>query len=439
MPRLLYSLLIYLLLPFAPLRLLWRGLRQREYLSHWAERMGFFSQANSNQRVTRPVIWMHCVSVGETRGAAPLIKELQSRYPQYQILITHATPTGREAGEQLFGDQVLRCYLPYDTPGAVARFLKHYRPVLGMLMETELWFNLIAGCKARNIPILLVNARLSEKSARGYAKLDKLLGGGLASNGLVKNGLAQLSAIAAQTAQDAERLQALSAAQPLNISVMGNLKFDVTPPAAAAELGETLRAYFGRRRPVFLAASTRDGEEAMILDAVQAAAIPQLLTVIVPRHPQRFEEVGNLLNRRGTHFLRRSKLSEAVPASVEVVLGDSMGEMFAYYAACDAAFIGGSLQPLGGQNLIEASAMGKPVLIGPHTFNFAAATELALEAKAAWRVRDPADLGRALQRLFGDPELRQSMGWKALEFSTSAGGATQRIADLVSLYLSQKT
>lgn len=424
MPRLLYSLLIYLLLPFAPLRLLWRGMRQREYLSHWAERMGFFTQP-----VSRPIIWMHCVSVGETRGAAPLIKELQQRYPQYQILITHATPTGREAGEQLFGDQVLRCYLPYDTPGAVARFLKHYRPALGMLMETELWFNLIAGCKARQIPILLVNARLSEKSAKGYAKLGRL----------VSEGLGQLSAIAAQTTQDAERLKALSPAQPLNIAVMGNLKFDVIPPAAAAELGETLRGYFGRMRPVFLAASTREGEEAMILDAVRAAAIPNLLTVIVPRHPQRFEEVGHLLNKRGTHFLRRSKLSEAVPASVEVVLGDSMGEMFAYYAACDATFIGGSLQPLGGQNLIEASAMGKPVLIGPHTFNFAVATEMAIDAKAAWRVRDPADLGRALQRLFGDPELRTSMGWKALEFSSSAGGATQRIADLVGEYLKLKS
>ncbi|MCB5190764.1 lipid IV(A) 3-deoxy-D-manno-octulosonic acid transferase [Methylobacillus arboreus] len=422
MPRSLYTLLIYLLLPFAPLRLLWRGLRQQEYLRHWAERFGFFRVP-----VTSPVIWMHCVSVGETRGAAPLIKELQQRYPQYQILITHATPTGREAGQQLFGDGVLRCYLPYDTPGAVARFLKHFQPKLGMLMETELWFNLIAGCKARNIPILLVNARLSAKSAQGYARLGRLAG----------DGLRQLTAIAAQTVQDAERLQALASDRDgeLPVEVTGNLKFDVTPPAAAAELGATLRGYFGNARPVFLAASTRDGEEAIILDAVAAANIPQLLTVIVPRHPQRFDEAANLLTKRGIHFLRRSRLDSAVPASVQVVLGDSMGEMFAYYAACDAAFIGGSLQPLGGQNLIEASAMGKPVLIGPHTFNFAAATELAIDAKAAWRVQDVADLARALQRLFGDPELRQSMGWKALAFSTSAGGATRRIADMAARYL----
>ncbi|MCB5185903.1 lipid IV(A) 3-deoxy-D-manno-octulosonic acid transferase [Methylobacillus gramineus] len=418
MPRLLYSFLIYLLLPFSPLRLLWRGVRQREYLHHWGERFGFFSHP-----VTRPVIWMHCVSVGETRGAAPLISELQLRYPQYQVLITHATPTGREAGEQLFGDSVLRAYLPYDTPGAVARFLRHFQPKIGLLMETELWFNLIAGCKQRQIPILLVNARLSAKSAYGYAKVGQL----------VAQGLHNLTAIAAQTEQDAKRLRALGAINggALQVEVMGNLKFDVTPPPQAAVSGEVLRSLFGKQRPVFLAASTRDGEESMILDAVAAAEIPHLLTVIVPRHPQRFDEVAQLLNRRGIHFLRRSRLEQALPESVNVVLGDSMGEMFAYYAACDVALIGGSLQPLGGQNLIEASAMSKPVLIGPHTFNFEAATELAIAAKAAWRVMDVVDLARALTRLYGDPELRQSMSWKALEFSTSAGGATQRIADLV--------
>ena len=422
MSRLIYTLLIYLLIPFAPLKLLWRGLRQPEYRRHWGERFGFFDTP-----VNRPIIWMHCVSVGETRGAAPLIRLLQQRYPQYQMLITHATPTGREAGEQLFGDSVLRCYLPYDTPGAVARFLKHFQPQLGLLMETELWFNLIAACHQRNMPILLVNARLSAKSAQGYARLGRV----------VSQGLQQLTAIAAQTSEDAARLQALVQryGADLPVKVMGNLKFDVTPPVAATEQGEVLRWYVGRHRPVFLAASTRDGEEGMILDAIAATSLPQLLTVIVPRHPQRFDEVANLLTRRGIHFVRRSRLTDVVPANVQVVLGDSMGEMFAYYAACDVAFIGGSLQPLGGQNLIEASAMSKPVLIGPHTFNFAAATEMAIAAKDAWRVQDVADLTRALQRLFADAELRQAMSWKALEFSTSAGGATQRIADMLAEYL----
>lgn len=422
MSRFVYSLLIYLLLPFIPLKLLWRGWRQPEYRQHWAERFGFFSVP-----VTKPLIWMHCVSVGETRGAAPLIKALQQQYPQHQILLTHATPTGREAGQQLFGDSVLRCYLPYDTPGAVKRFLRHFQPSIGLLMETELWFNLIAGCKANDIPILLVNARLSARSARGYARLGRL----------ASDGLQQLTAIAAQTGEDAQRLQSLAAAhgQYLSVEVMGNLKFDVVPPPEAARQGEVLREYFGRARSVFLAASTREGEEAMILDAVAAARLPYLLTVIVPRHPQRFDEVASLLAKRGIRFARRSSLSDLVPDDVEVVLGDSMGEMFAYYAACDVAFIGGSLQPLGGQNLIEATAMGKPVLIGPHTFNFAAATEMAIAGNAAWRVQDLAALANALQRLFSDSAMRHNMSLEALAFTASAGGATQRIASLVARYL----
>ncbi|HZV97890.1 MAG TPA: lipid IV(A) 3-deoxy-D-manno-octulosonic acid transferase, partial [Methylophilaceae bacterium] len=420
MPRILYTLLFYLLLPITPLRLLWRGLRQPEYLRHWGERFGFYSH-----KVDRPVIWLHCVSVGETRAAAPLVQELQQRYPQHIVLLTHATPTGRATSEQLFGDQVLRAYLPYDVPDAVSRFLKHFRPAIGLLMETELWFNLIAACKKRGMPLLLVNARLSQKSAHGYAQIARL----------TEEGLAGLAAIAAQTDVDAERLQSLGAQKVL---VMGNLKFDVEPPADAADLGLQLRVKLGKNRPVFLAASTRENEEALILDAIASAKIPQLLSIIVPRHPQRFEEVANLFKKRGIRYIRRSQLDHAeLISSVEVVLGDSMGEMFTYYAASDVAFIGGSLLPYGGQNLIEASAMGKPVLVGPYTYNFSAASEQAIAAQAAWRVGDSTDLAKALQRLFGDPELRQSMGWAALDFSSSAGGAAHRIAELVQSYLSQ--
>lgn len=450
MPRAIYSLLLYLMLPFTPLKLLWRGIKQPEYLRHWGERYGFYPkhltaggsvvdpgrttrtvggspprlqpQSASDDTQQSPLIWLHCVSVGETRAAAPLVHELQKHHPDHRILLTHATPTGRAAGEQLFGDSVSRCYLPYDMPGAVGRFLDHYRPALGMLMETELWFNLIAGCKRRGIPLLLVNARLSERSAHGYAQVARL----------TAKGLQGLTAIAAQTEQDAQRLSRLGAR---DVQVLGNLKFDVEPPRNATSLGALLREALGKQRPVFLAASTRDGEEHMILDAVQAAEIPNLLTVIVPRHPQRFDEVGNLLTKRGVAFLRRSKLRGEISSQVSVILGDSMGEMFTYYAACDVAFIGGSLQPLGGQNLIEASAMGKPVLIGPHTFNFTAATEQAIAARAAWRVEDISGLAAALQRLFSDPELRQSMSWAALEFSRSTGGTAQKIAALVKDHL----
>jgi 3-deoxy-D-manno-octulosonic-acid transferase len=416
MSRLAYTLLLYLLLPFTPLKLLWRGIRQPAYLQHIPERYGFYSR-----QPKQPLIWLHCVSVGETRAAAPLVAELQGRYPQHQILLTHSTPTGREAGELLFGGSVERAYLPYDVPGAVNRFLEHFRPELGLLMETELWFNLIAACKERHIPLLLVNARLSQKSAHGYAKFSRLSAHALRS----------LTAIAAQTEQDAARLRGLGAN---HAEVMGNLKFDVAPPADAAAQGKKLRALLGKGRPVFLAASTREGEEAIILEAIATVQIPQLLTIIVPRHPQRFDEVANLLKKRGIDFARRSQLANGTEADA-VVLGDSMGELFAYYAACDIAFVGGSLLPFGGQNLIEACIMGKPVLVGPHTYNFEFATAQAIAVRAALRVSDSADLATALLHVFGDEKTRLSMGQAALEFSSSEGGAAQRIADLAGRYL----
>jgi 3-deoxy-D-manno-octulosonic-acid transferase len=413
MSRLTYTVLLYALLPLALLKLLWRALRQPEYLQHIPERFGFYPALPDR----RPLIWLHTVSVGETRAAAPLVERLRQRYPQHRILLTHATPTGRAAGQQLFGDGVLRCYLPYDLPGAMARFLRHFQPQIGLLMETELWFNLIAACGRQDIPLLLVNARLSEKSARGYAKLGPL----------VADGLCGLAAIAAQTEADAARLRQLGA--PV-VTVMGNLKFDVEPPREAGAQGEVLRGLFGAARPVFLAASTRDGEEALILDAVRAAAIPGLLTVIVPRHPQRFNEVAGLITRRGFGMARRSA-SLPVPATCEVVLGDSMGEMFVYYAACDVAFIGGSLLPFGGQNLIEACAMGRPVLIGPHTYNFEAAANAALQAGAAVRVEDVAALTVRLQRLFADAGERQRMAEAATKFTSGQKGSVDRLLALL--------
>ena len=428
MSRLLYSALLYILLPFTALKLLWRGFRQPAYLNHWSERYGFYKQ-----KVSQPVIWLHCVSVGETRAAKPLIEALLEKYPTHQILLTHATPTGREAGEQLFSKdkypRIFRCYLPYDTPGAVKRFLKHYHPSLGLLMETELWFNLIAACKAQSVPLLLVNARLSERSARGYAKVGKLSA----------QGLENLSAIAAQTEQDANRFNGLIG-KAGKIMVAGNLKFDVNPPADEAERGRHLRGLLGFNRPVFLAASTRNGEEALILEAIASSGIESLLTVIVPRHPQRFDEVAALLSKLNIPFCRRSEFSMGnIAADIpncRVILGDSMGEMFTYYAACDVAFIGGSLLPLGGQNLIEACAMAKPVLIGPHTFNFSDATDFAVQAGAANRVNNPQELAEKLKLLMNDLEARNVMSNAALAFSKSASGTTQRLMALIAKYLS---
>ena len=411
MARCAYTLLSYLLLPYALLHLVVRGRKQPAYLKHVGERFGFYALTPA-----KAVIWLHAVSVGETRAAQPLVKALRKAYPEYQILLTHMTPTGRETGEQLFGEGVLRCYLPYDFPQAVKRFLLHFKPVAGVLLETEIWFNLIHLCKRANIPLYLVNARLSEKSAARYSAFRNLVGAGLK----------ELTAVAAQTESDAKRLRALGAN---TVQVTGNLKFDIRPPFFALELGRELRSNFGAR-PVFLAASTRVGEEELVLQAVSAANISGLLSVIVPRHPQRFDEVAALLERRGIRFQRRSE-EKAAANDTQVVLGDSMGEMFAYYAACDVAFVGGSLLPLGGQNLLEACAMGKPVLIGPHTFNFADASELAVQAGAAERVQDAAALGLALKILFADEQKRKKMGEAGRAFCAAHQGATQKILNLI--------
>ncbi len=403
--RRIYTILLWLLLPYIFFHLLWRARKQPEYLQHVAERFGFYSAS-----INKPIIWLHTVSVGETRAAAILIQRLREKYPGHQLLLTHTTPTGRAASTQLYGDDVLRVYLPYDYPFAVKYFLRHFRPSIGILLETEIWFNLIHICHAEKIPLLLLNARLSEKSAARYGRYPNI----------VRSGLRELSAIAAQTEADADRLTTLGAN---NVSVMGNLKFDIEPPPAMLELGKKLHTQFGESRKIFLAASTRAGEEALLLNALQQADIQHLLTVIVPRHPQRFDEVAALLAQRGIRFQRRSE-DQPISPDTQVVLGDSMGEMFAYYAACDLAFIGGSLLPFGGQNLIEACAVGKPVLIGPHTYNFAQASENAVENGAAMHVRDTTELAQTLQNLLAHPEQMAAIGNAGLRFVNANRGAT---------------
>lgn len=411
-PRFFYTLGLWLLLPYVFFHLLWRGRKQPEYLRHIGERFGFYSA-----RSDKPLIWLHTVSVGETRAAASLIGRLKEEYPAHQLLLTHTTPTGRAASEQLYGDSVLRVYLPYDYPFAVKHFLGHFQPDIGILLETEIWFNLIHACHGNDIPLLLLNARLSEKSARGYARFA----------GLTRAALGELAAIAAQTAADAQRLAVLGGN---NITVTGNLKFDIEPPSAMLELGKQLRVQFGANRKIFLAASTREGEEELILQTLSRLAAPGLLTVIVPRHPQRFDEIASLLQKRGIAFQRRSK-NEPVSPDTQVVLGDSMGEMFAYYAASDIAFIGGSLLPFGGQNLIEACAVGTPVLVGPHTYNFAEATRLAVEAGAAAQVPNRDGLVIALQSLLEQPEALQEMRRQCTGFIAANRGATEKSLQIV--------
>jgi 3-deoxy-D-manno-octulosonic-acid transferase len=405
--RLAYTALVYSLLPYALVRIAWRSRRERGYLEHVAERFGRYD-------VKRPpgrLIWLHAVSLGETRAAEPLVRALQRRYPTHRMLLTHMTPSGRHASQTLFGDDVIRCYLPYDYPGAVDRFLDHFEPAIGLLMETELWPNLIQASRARGVPLYLVNARLSEKSLRGYQRLGAI----------AREATSSLTGIAAQTTQDAQRLQALGARA---VSVTGSVKFDATPALQLVELGKSWRKSFGIRR-VLLAASTRDGEESLVLDAWSKLPDSPLL-VLVPRHPQRFDEVATLLERRGVRYARRS-VSVDVSRETQVLLGDSMGEMAAYFSACDVAFVGGSLLPYGAHNFIEACALGKPVLLGPHTYNFAEAAERAISAGAALRVSDADELAAAAARLLGDPGAASEMGQRGVEFSRAHQGATERV------------
>lgn len=410
MARYFYSLLLYLITPLIWLRLLWRSRKQPEYLQHLGERYGFYRQP-----VPAKVIWVHAVSVGETRAAQPLIEGLLARWPEHRILLTGMTPTGRDAGQQVYGDKLIQAYLPYDYPGAVDRFFRHFSPAFGVLMETEIWPNLLAAGRRRKVPIFLANARLSARSARGYGRFLALAGPAFSA----------LAGVAAQTAGDAERIAELGAT---TVEVCGNLKFDVTPRADKLALGHEWRAAIGQR-PVWLAASTREGEEPLVLEAWREVAIPDALLVLVPRHPQRFNEVAALLEQQELRSVRRSVAMPA--ADTQVWLGDSMGEMAAYFTLADLAFIGGSLLPLGGQNLIEAAACDCPVVVGPHTFNFKQATEDAIAAGAALRVDSPEMLGATVNRIFGQKMKLAEMRTAAGSFARAHQGAAKRMLALI--------
>ena len=417
--RLLYTLAWWLALPLVLARLWLRGRQEPGYRQHWGERLGFYGR----QATPAPdTIWLHAVSVGETRAAEPLIDALLAQWPACRIVLTHMTPTGRATGKALFakhGARLVQSYLPYDTGAMPARFIRHFAPRVCILMETEVWPNLIHQCNRYKVPVVLANARLSQRSLGKAQRLGKLIGD--AARGI--------ALVAAQTQDDAERVRQLGVR---DVVVTGSIKFDVVVPEAALATGAWLRGAIdaaAHPRPVLLCASTREGEEALILDAwLRSSLSANALLLIVPRHPQRFDEVEKMIVARGLAVQRRSGLAQgdAVAAGTQVLLGDSMGEMFAYYAACDCAFVGGSLLPLGGQNLIEPAALGKPVLIGPHTFNFALVTEQAIAAGGAALVADADALMAQASVLLQDPARLSAMGAKALAFAAQHRGATPR-------------
>ena len=411
MTRFLYALAWIVATPLVYLRLLWRSRKQPGYRDRIGERFGSYPPA-----LPGPYIWIHAVSVGETRAALPLVEELKARKPRHHILVTHMTPTGRATSRDLFGDRVERAWLPYDMGFAVRRFFAHYRPELGIILETEIWPRLLEEAARSGVPVVLANGRLSERSARRYERAPAL----------TRWAFSNLAGVAAQTEEDARRFERIGARAP---AVTGNVKFDLAVPDAMIERGERFRERFGRERTIWVVGSTRDGEEALFLDAFERAALPPgVLPVIVPRHPQRFDEVVRLVVARGLPYARRSEDANVGPAT-RVVVGDSMGEMLAYYFAADVVIVGGSFLPFGGQNLIEPCALARPVIVGPHTYNFSEAAESAIAAGAALRV---ADADEALAAAAGlDATTRREMGRKGREFVRAHRGAVQRLADWI--------
>ena len=413
MNRALYSLLFHLLLPIIAGRLVWRAWRAPAYGRRIGERFALGLPA-----MRKDGIWVHAVSLGESIAAAPLIRELLVRYPGLPITVTSMTPTGSERIQALFGDKIQHCYLPYDLSWACARFFRHIQPRLALIMETELWPNHIHQCAKRGVPVVLANARLSERSARGYARFAKL----------TAPMLAELSLIAAQTEAEAERFRQLGA-RPGCVEVTGSIKFDLSVDAQLQVRASQLRDTWGaRQRPVWIAARTHAGEDEIILAAHRQllASFPQALLILVPRHPERFASVFELCKREGFASVRRS-LDEAVTADTQVLLGDTLGELLFLYALADLAFVGGSLVANGGHNLLEPAALGKPVLSGPHLFNFLEIAALLREAQALREVADAGQLAAALQQLWQQPEQQAAMRAGGLGVMQANQGALARL------------
>lgn len=417
-----YSLLLRTLAPAYLARLWWRGGAEPLYRHALPERFGLHPGP-----ATPGALWVHAVSLGETRAAQALIDALRARHPGLRLLLTHGTATGREAGLALLREGDRQAWLPYDTPGAARRFIAHFRPAVGVLMETEIWPNVLAAARDAGVPMVLANARLSERSARQGERFGALL----------RPAAESLAMALAQTEADAARLRASGVR---DVAVCGNLKFDLVPDPGLLARGKQWRDRLGR--PVMLGTSTREGEEPGLLRAWQALAPEQRgLLLIVPRHPQRFDEVAAMVHAAGLRLARRSTWGEEAPdaaSKADVWLGDSMREMALYYGMADVALLGGSFAPLGGQNLIEAAACGCPVVMGPHTFNFAEAATLSLEAGASLRVADIDEGVRRAATLMASAAAREPFASKAGHFAAAHQGAAARMAARIDDLLSAR-
>ncbi|WP_445145767.1 lipid IV(A) 3-deoxy-D-manno-octulosonic acid transferase [Dyella sp. Tek66A03] len=414
--RYLYTLAMYLVMPLVMLRLMTRGVRYGDYHKRWRERFGFFQ----GPRI-RESLWVHAVSVGEVNAAEPLIKALRARYPNAPLVVTTVTPTGSERVRQLFGDSVFHVYLPYDLPFAVMRFLRHVRPRLAVIVETEIWPNLYLTCQRRGIPLMIANARLSERSLRGYKPLGSL----------VRQALGCVRLIAAQSRPDAERYRLLGA-HPDRLIVAGNMKFDMPVPYDAERNGQALRHQWGQLRPAWIAGSTHEGEELPVLEAHREVLtrLPDALLLIAPRHPERFKPVESAARNLGFSVGTRS--ADGVPSTAhQVFVIDAMGELMPFYAAADLAFVGGSLVPIGGHNVLEPAALSTPVLVGPHTFNFEEITLTLIQGDGAERVNSAEELGAEVLRLLCDRSARERMGKAARIVFDSERGAVERVMGMI--------
>lgn len=420
MTRSLYTTLFYLAMPLVMLRLCWRSLQSPAYRRRWSERLAFYG---TDLSPVRQAVVFHAVSVGEVHAALPLIRAWQEQHPAQPVVVTCSTPTGSARIRALFGDSVIHVYLPYDLPGAVQRFLDRFRPQLLVVLETELWPNLIHHCHERGVAILLANARLSARSHAGYRRIA----------GMTQAMLSRLDAAAAQSEADALRLCSLGV-DPARITVTGSLKFDLEVDEAQQHAGAALRLRCFGDRPVLIAASTREGEDGRVLAAyrLMRASVPTLGLVVVPRHPERFVAAVDLFRAAGFGVMSRSALTgPEASLHIDVLVGDTMGEMQCYYAMADIAFVGGSLVDTGCQNILEPAAMGLPVITGPSLFNFQAVSDVMREAGAQQVVQDETGLAQIVVALLDEPDRRDAMARAAIGFVARSRGATRRILSLM--------
>jgi 3-deoxy-D-manno-octulosonic-acid transferase len=416
--RYLYSLLTYIAAPLFSVVLLVRGLRDRSYWANFGERFGL------GAAVEGAPIWVHAVSVGEVQASAALVNSLCERYPQIPIVVTTFTPTGAGRARSLFKGRAEVRYLPYDLPGAVRRFFANVRPRIAVIFETELWPNLYHECGRRRVPLVLASARISPRSVERYRRLGSLF----------RETLARGVVVAAQGEADASRFRSLGS-DPGSTHVTGNLKFDFSVPDDIAERGRILRAYYAPGRPVWVAGSTHGGgEEEALVEAqkIVRSRYPRALLVMAPRHPNRFGDVAAQLVSRGVRFVRRSQTPVAgALEEAEVLLLDTLGELLDFYAAADVAFVGGSLVPIGGHNLLEPAALGLPILAGPHNSNSEAAARQLTANGAAEIVQGPQDLGEKVAKLFAEPDTRERMGAAGRAFVEANKGALTKLLGLV--------